>query len=382
MNSPVSHRKSGNFTDRSNQGFTLAELLVAIAILTVILLLFSQMISRTSSIWLNGNSRMSQFREGRVAFNSLVSRLGEATVNQYFGFQYSSSTINGITSYTPSTYYRRSDLRFISGPISTVIPSISSSTEAVFFLAPLGFSMGATFDQANGLPSCEGAPGLLNICGYYIQWSNVDVDRPSILANAPTSSTPIYRFQLMQFVQPTEYMGLYAQTTATAWPAYGPISAAGWQTNALNESPDAPGEWSRPIANNVVALILLPALSTSDTSGTLGFSYNSDPKVPVTDSKNNPQNRLPPVMRVVLYTIDEVSAQKLARTAASAMPDLYTSGGTPLFQDPTKLYPNSTSGDPGDLSRFETILQTNKLNYHRFETAVQFGRNPWNTLIQ
>ncbi|MEJ0001463.1 MAG: hypothetical protein WDO13_21440 [Verrucomicrobiota bacterium] len=127
-----------------------------------------------------------------------------------------------------------------------------------------------------------------------------------------------------------------------------------------------------------MALLLLPALSTTDTSGTLGFTYNSE-TANTGDVSDSQQNRLPPVIRVVLYTIDEASAKKLGGSAT--MPSLYSFGGSPLFTDPTKLYPAADGSDIGDLGRFESVLTQAKLTYRRFETAVQLARAPWKTLL-
>jgi prepilin-type N-terminal cleavage/methylation domain-containing protein len=48
--------------------FTLVEMLVAITILTVLLLLASQIITKTTSVWTYANYKMTQGREARVAF--------------------------------------------------------------------------------------------------------------------------------------------------------------------------------------------------------------------------------------------------------------------------------------------------------------------------
>jgi uncharacterized protein (TIGR02599 family) len=179
----------------------------------------------------------------------------------------------------------------------------------------------------------------------------------------------------MEFLQPADYMTLYSETTNA--PTYTQVSTSpSWQITALNNSPTG----VRPLANNVVALLLLPATTTTDTSGSLapGFLYNSEtvpsPAAPATA----PTNRLPPIIRVVMYTIDEKSAQHLPQS--STVPNLYVdTSGHPIFVDPTKLYPNTTTGDIGDLARFEATLTAMHLTFRRFEAAVQPPPQPWNT---
>lgn len=344
---------------KSSAGFTLVEMLVAIGILTVIILLSYQMIAGTSGAWVRSTSKMAEGREARVAFNSIVSRLSEATVDSYYGYTWQASA--APTVYAPNAYLRHSELRFISGLSSSVTGTASSPTDAVFFVAPLGI-VSDTTDYGH-------LPSLLNICGYYVQWTNVDPNRPAIL---PSANLP-YRFQLMQFVQPSEQMSLYA-ATATGYPTYTQITTSpAWQLTALKNSPSG----VRPIANNVVALLLLPAMTTTDSTGTLApnFLYSSEAQsgTPATTSFN----RLPPVMRVVMYTIDDASTKRLG--TSSTMPNLYVdTGGNPIFTNAAKLYPSGATGDIGDLARFEATLSSRHITFRRFEAAVEFPRQPWN----
>src|SRR5476651_880056 len=112
------------------------------AIMAILLFLSATMITQTNAIWSYSNSKITQGREARVAFNSIVLRLGQATVNQYYGYTYSSTYPN-----LPLNYVRRSELRFISGlstnliPASTTLPNGTVATannlptDAAFFAA-------------------------------------------------------------------------------------------------------------------------------------------------------------------------------------------------------------------------------------------------------
>lgn len=355
------------------RSFTLVEILVAIAVLTILLVLAAQLITRTSSVWIYSTSKMAEGREARVAFNSLCQRLSEATVDQYYGYTYTASTpATTPATYYPNSYVRRSELRFISGLSATINSTVTSSpTDAVFFTAPLGIVSNTSL--YGHLPS------LLNVCGYYVQWSNVDLERPSILPG-----TGIYRFRLMQFVQPAESMSVYSQTIPFSgsnpngnYPLYSFVTGTSWQNTAMANSPSG----VHPLANNVVALLMLPATNTTDASGTLapGFLYNSESATsPATTPALTSVNRTPPVMRVVMYTIDEKSALHLTQSAT--MPNLYVStSGTTLFTNSALLYPNSATSDIGDLGRFEQTLAANHLTFRRFDAAVQLPRQPWNT---
>jgi len=357
--------------------FTLVEMLVAITVLSVLLVLAAQVITRTSSVWMYSNYKMTQGRDARVAFSSLVARLGEATVDQYYGY---TNYVSG-TAALPGNYLRRSELRFASGlatnliPTTTVVNGVGMTnlvTDATFFVAPLGIVTNTTLYAH--------LPSLLNVCGYYVQWSNIDSERPS--PPLPTGNG-IYRFRLMQFVQPSESMSVYSQTIPFSganvngnYPLYtNLVTSPSWQITALQNS----YQGIHPLANNVVALLLLPATNVVDSSGVLAtnFLYNTEKANTGATGATTSLNRTPPVMRVVMYTIDEKSALRLTQSAT--VPPLYVYSGSGLFVNSSKLYTNSTTGDIGDLARFEATLTANKLTYRRFDAAVELPRQPWNT---
>ena len=366
-------------------------MLVAIAVLAILLVLASQIITRTSSVWVYSTSKMAEGREARVAFSSLTQRLSAATVDQYYGYTFTPTTpATTPPTFVPNNYVRRSELRFVSGPCTganavmdgSAVPGLTP-TQAVFFTAPLGIVSS---------PAYIHLPSLLNVCGYYVQWSNVDLERPSIPGLATTG---MYRFRLMQLVQPAESMSVYNSTIPNMASGgnytggYQFVTGTSWQKLAMANAVASANIATQihPLANNVVALLLLPATNTTDASGTIapGFLYNSEvATAPATTPALTSVNRTPPVMRVVMYTIDEKSALHLAQQYTTATPPpLYTAtasdGGAALFSTSSLLYPNTTSGDIGDLTRFEHTLTANHLTYRRFDAAVQLPRQPWNT---
>ena len=88
------------------EGFTLVEVLVAMALLTLIALLLTSMTGATASTWRYTAARIEQFRSAETAYESITRRLSQATLNTYW--DYDSPT-------APTKYLRQSDLRFISG---------------------------------------------------------------------------------------------------------------------------------------------------------------------------------------------------------------------------------------------------------------------------
>ena len=67
-------------------GFTLVELLVSAAILSVIMLMVAQMIGDTSKIWKNASAKVDAFRQARIGFELMTDELRQATTNTYWDY--------------------------------------------------------------------------------------------------------------------------------------------------------------------------------------------------------------------------------------------------------------------------------------------------------
>lgn len=329
--------------------FTLVEMMCAVALAAFLMIVLTAIVAQTSRLWRATGSQLDQFREARAAFNSLAERLGQATLGTSWGCSYAAAGV-------PSGLVRKSELRFRSGPGASVVGGAVHPTDAVFFFAPLG--------RVDDTDAYGGLPGLLNLCGYYVEWNSDSVDRPALLP-----ATPQYHFRLMEFVQPSEEVAIYQKTVpafSLTMPGQAGPSAGSWQTAALEASPAG----VRPLCRNVVALILLPALSPEDNVTELAPQFNYDSEASSAASPVNSYSQLPPVVKVVLYAIDEASAQRLG-AQGGAMPELYDG----LFANAASLYPNGL--DPGDLGRFEANLEARHLNFRRFETVVELPQSRW-----
>ena len=104
------------FTRRSSNGrkrwssrlpacaFTLIELLVSVTFLVVLMLVITEMLGLVQRTWVRTNSRVSQFREARMAFDALSRNLGQAVLNTYWDTPSSSKAGQIIA---PATNYVR-----------------------------------------------------------------------------------------------------------------------------------------------------------------------------------------------------------------------------------------------------------------------------------
>jgi uncharacterized protein (TIGR02599 family) len=173
---------------RSRAGFSILEVLVASAVLALLLVAMMSMTDQVQKTYRSTLGKAEQFREARVAFESITRRLSQATLNTYW--DYDSPT-------TPTKYLRQSELRFLSGNasglLSGVTPAISSTTHAVFFQAPFGFTSNSTYG---------GMESMVNTWGYFIEFGSDSVLRPDPVN---TAGVPVkYRFRLYEMMEPSE----------------------------------------------------------------------------------------------------------------------------------------------------------------------------------
>jgi uncharacterized protein (TIGR02599 family) len=378
----------------ASAAFTLVEILVATALLVIVIGLVMRMTHQTSQIWRSSTSRIQSFQEARSAFESMNLKIGQATLKTYYDYYDSGNKArrdiapSQLASFTPATYDRISDLRFVCGQSAALLasgtPAITTQTHAVFFQAPLGYS--STYAKLKS---------ALNACGYFLQFDDAASFVPDHVKNA-AAYVPRHRFRLMEMLQDTERLEVY--TTGAS-----PSTANNWfAQNAAGNS--------RIAAENVIALVLLPKLADRDdnpAAGGRGVSlapnYNFDSAIPLAATSNpfwpsaspafpgdaftaypaaggframTRHHQLPPILRIVMVVIDEVSAQRLE--AGSSIPpglDLRNAG---LFQDAGRLdadiaaVEDLCNAKPGNVTG-----NTLKLNYQVFTTDILMREAKW-----
>ena len=319
---------------RSRAGFSILEVLVASAVLALLLVAMLSMTDQVQKTYRSTLGKAEQFREARVAFESITRRLSQATLNTYW--DYDSPT-------TPTKYLRQSELRFLSGQASAILPAISSSTHAVFFQAPFGFTSNST--------DYGGMESMVNTWGYFIEFGSDKDLRPDPVNTAGVPEK--YRFRLYEMMEPSESLSLYKYTGNSA--ASKTYTGRTWFTDPLNQS----NRSSRLLAENIVALIFRP-LDPAITPPDLTTNYTYD----TAGSVANIRNQLPPYIEVTMVAIDEASARRLEN--GSAPPDL---GLTGLFQ--------STSSYDTNLETLRTSLADKKINYRIFTANVSIQGAKW-----
>ena len=139
--------------------------------------------------------------------------------------------------------------------------------------------------------------------------------------------------------------------------------------------------YGRVMADNVIALVVLPKLAEKDRPhpteiGSLAPNYQFDSwRIIEKDRGTNiglansvRDNKLPPIVQVVMVAIDETSA---LRFAATTPPDWTTRGG--------QLFTDVKDDDDllKDLAELEKRLQGDRVNYRVFTTDVVLRSSKW-----
>ena len=349
-------------TSRRTAGFTLVEVMVAATIIVVLMAILVAMTDQTQRLVKSTSSKVEAFQEARVGFESMTRQLAQATLNTFWDYEYNKQR-------EPTRYLRASELRFMSGISSTVLKSAGGATRpghCVFFHAPLG-----QVDDKTKLGSLD---HLLNVWGYFLEITDSENLPSFLLTKVPARK----RYRMMELMQPSEQLRTYQYQDPDKFPTdwFAPLVSAA----------DRP---VRVLAENVVALFILPRLSRSDellwmknngskTAPVLAPAYSYDTtNKRVNDAILNPRNQLPPVVQVTMVAIDEPSA-KLLEDNFGTDPNLgidYSRN----FRDPALLDDNPRTPQPndGDLSVLEATLVKKRVSYRIFSTSVSIRGAKW-----
>jgi uncharacterized protein (TIGR02599 family) len=260
-------------TERRAAGFSLLEVLVATAVLSILVAALGSAMLFSVSTVSRADAKIDQFGAARAGFERLTATLSQATLNTYWAYDNPSA---------PQRYERQSDLHFLIAKPDA--PPASSSARpnwghSVYFQAPLS--------RGNG----GGAHGLLNAVGYWVAFGDNDAWRPNHVSSQRA------RYRLMQGVERTENLSVFNSTTPS------------WANN-LRKLPNlAPPTGAFPLAENVVALLLWPRLPIAqDQKGTAlssDFLYDSKAGTPIQRAQ------MPPMIQITLVVIDEASAARM-----------------------------------------------------------------------
>ncbi len=305
------------------RGFTLVELLVAMAVFALLLVLLMSTLSQVSSLWTGTNRKLDTWRSSTAAFETIKSYLGRATLNPYWDYNDAAN---------PTRYLRKSDLAFVAIPAGAgAVGTATAAGQEVFFQARLG----RIGDAAN----LGGLSGLLNPVGFYVSFED-DPQIPAFL-QAPSK----HRYRLMMVIGDTEANTIYTNLNDDTW------------FTALKPT-------QIPVGENVILLAL--RLHDPMTTGTPPVAWDSR-----VGGNSNPQPstsaQLPSDVEVLMVAIDDQSADRLA------------SGGTPpaALADALQGRFQNAAQFESDLEDLEAELSANRITYRVFRGVVPLKESRW-----
>ncbi len=342
-------RESAKKADRdSRTGFTMIELLVSMTILSVLLLMLTQLLTQVQNTWSYSESRISQFREARVAFDIISKNLSQATMNTYWDYEYDRG--NQV-----KRYRRQSELHFLTLQARDLDLGKPTTTHAIFFQAPLGFSS-----------RYRNLDNLFNGRGYFVAFSD-DLDfKPQFI-----KAEPKFRFRLMEYRAPAEENQVFVDGDEERQADREQIFD--WWYQYEQE------KYSYPLAENIIALIISPRETLEDSRKGAGGSVETDTFSSIApeytfDSNDRTKKAftqmVPPLVKLTMVAIDENSAVRLEAQYGRSMPDLV----------PNSLFRN-TRDYQRDLDELKKDLIDANVNFKVFSTMVAIRSAKWNTLI-
>ena len=405
--------------------FTLVELLVSTTLIAAIMFLLLSIVDSTQRVWQRTTEKAGQFQAARNAFEAMTRQLSQATLNTYWRTYDNDSTNTNIQA--SFQFRRHAELQFMSGPASRIFtspvignlspkPELSYPTHAVFFQAPLGFT---EYEKTKGVQDFRSLDSLLASCGFFIEYGD-DPYKPDFLRQA--GIPPRYRFRLMELSAPSEMLTIFqrrplkpkaasantdfAESKGDIEPQildknkkdYVGLVDAGrnpsdswtrpfWMKDALERRSAGEGtaarfRYARPLADNVVALVILPKKAEKDrvTPDRLDelapfYQYDSwrilrvDNKLGVKNAARD--NVLPPIVQITMVAMDETSAIRMNLTSDN--PPEWTSN---LF---TRV--KTQSDFLADVKKLEDRLSAvkTKVNYRIFTADVVMRGSKWST---
>jgi uncharacterized protein (TIGR02599 family) len=382
-------------------GFTLIELLVSMTFLVILMLVVTQVVGIVQRTWVRSNSRVSQFREARTAFDVISRTLSQATLNTYWENEFDPLRSSlGQQVNRAKNYIRQSELQFISGPTTQVLQGAAGKAadypgHAVFFQAPLGVTR-LTVATSAQMANTENMVNLLCGRGYFVEWGDDRPYRPPFLNDLNTVPTR-QRLRLMEYSPTAEMNRIYDSTlrplvdredginNGKRW--FNEGNTAALSSVVQDQEKVATRAFTRPVAENILALVISPQLETTGNTSSAPYSiapqYLYDSTL-VTNpgasaSSTNPQGTqhlLPPILKVTMIALDEKSGEFLSRSENNTMRGEVLTAVAGKFQNAAE-FTTDLDGTPEQPGVLEALLLEKKLNYRVFTTTIALKQARW-----
>ena len=392
--------KASPLHTRRPVGFSIIELLVSVAVLSLVMVLVLQMLERTQMSFKKARDSVSEYKDARNGFDAITRRLSQATLNTFWQVTKNASNV-------ATRFQRESDLHYVSGPANTLLgPSPANAgqrvTHAMFFQSPTGYSevVAKNGVSANNL-QYGNFSNLLNGWGYFVEFGTDEIDRPQYLNSLNNAPRPRARYRLMEFSQVAERLQIYAEQLRSrngglATPvinrwflndtSYGVNFLENYQVKTTDQNSSAANDihrTTRLIAENIIALVILPAESlAANFRDQLAPNYYYDTRAwqgsnasmaGGTALVEKSRHVLPPIVDVTMVAVDEADFRKV--TQIEGIDSISGFNKVDFTRDLFKVAKNYDR----DLETLRNTLSNRKpeIKFRIFRASVRLRESKW-----
>jgi uncharacterized protein (TIGR02599 family) len=342
------------FSKHKTSAFSLIELMVAMGILSVLMLMLTALLDAVQDSWRFSESRISQFREARVAFDVMAKNIGQASLNTYWELK--DDDEDGLF----DGYYRTSELHFLAMEASRLGGSATQQPmgQAVFFQAPLGFS-----NRYRNLNN------LFNGRGYFVAFGSDRAFKPSFVRNADR-----HRFRLMEFRPPAESNQIFADGQEERSKNQ-PQVFTEWFKQGMSVGEGSFEEHLNPLAENILTIVVSPRDSLEagtgnrdDTFSVIAPNYSYDSN-DTSQTFEDYAQQIPPLLRLTMVAIDETAAVRFED--GSKVPTELSQVVSGAFRETRRFNE--------DVQRVSAALNELKVSHKIFSTLIMLRSSKWST---
>ncbi|MDF1852781.1 MAG: Verru_Chthon cassette protein C [Verrucomicrobiales bacterium] len=324
-----------------SKAFSLVELLISMAILSLMILMVSFMLGEVEKGWSRVRGGSIEFRDARNAFETIANRISQARIDTYWDYEMD----GGL----PVQYRKSSHLHFVAGPAEDLVPDslVEASGSAIFFEAPFGISR---------QQDLKGLASLLNGWGYFAGFSG-DVEWQPLFARGAVADR--YRFRLFEYHLPTEELVLHSEDTVVEYD---------WITNHLVS------ENVSVLAENIILFLIHPVDSTEpEEAHKLAEQYRFDSRAyslaPELSNAARTQHEIPPMIKMTMVAVSEGDFGRLQGGRANRIP---------VELQFEEIAPFEKAADfEKDLHALEEHLQEERVDYRVFSTVISLRASKW-----
>lgn len=351
-----------------NTGFTLLELLLSMALLSIVMIIIAAAVSTMQNTWVRLREKSDEYRGSRMALDGMTRHLQQATL--------ATRWVPDIESTVPNKHFKRaSNLHFVCGAARDLLDISQTSGHSVFFQGPFGEPQNdVRTSGTTSIPAHDQLNNTLCAWGYFVEFGSDVRERPAFMRESQDRLPPRRRFRLLEFRQPTDELNLFAldYTKNPPSPKLDDLAARSslyqWFREPLQFG-DQRARHVSVLAENVLACLITPfdpALGEGTqfnltTNGEYDSRRGQYEQIP--EASDYTRHKLPPALRLTVIMMSEDSWRRLTDGEVESTASELQTAVNVRFRDPS-LFEQDLNALEGELNRI-------KMRYRIFTTNLR-----------